>query len=249
MSRVDVSSVKEVLDGALEQPASERARFLARACAGDEPLRREVESLLEEEGPTGPWCEGPILPLLAGDGMFVGFQEDQRIGPYRIVRPLGEGGMGAVALAVRQDDFEKQVALKVVKPGRFSEEMTRRFENERQILAQLEHPNIARILDGGTTPDGFPYFVMEYVEGHPVDEYCDRQDLSIRGRLRLFLRICSALQLAHQNLVVHRDLKPSNILVTAEGAPKLLDFGIAKRLEAEPGTEVTHFAHRPMSLR
>ncbi len=247
MSQVDVRSVKEILDRTLEQPASERAGFLAKACAGDEPLRREVESLLEQEDATRPWCEGPILPLLARDGTFGGFQEGQRIGPYRVVDTLGEGGMGAVALAVRQDDFEKQVALKVVKPGRLSEEMTRRFENERQILAQLEHPNVARILDGGTTLDGFPYFVMEYVEGHPVDEYC--QDLSIRERLRLLLRICSALQLAHQNLVVHRDLKPSNILVTEEGVPKLLDFGIAKRLEAEPGTEVTRFEHRPMSLR
>ncbi len=249
MPQVDVRSVKEILDGALDLPAAERPEFLTMSCAGDELLRREVQSLLEQEDADQPWCEGPILPLLSRDGAFGGFQEDQRIGPYRIVRTLGEGGMGAVALAVRQDDFEKQVALKVVKPGRLSQEMTRRFETERQILAQLEHPNIARILDGGSTADGFPYFVMEYVEGRAIDEHCGRQDLSIRERLRLFLEVCSALQFAHQNLVVHRDLKPGNILVTSDGMPKLLDFGIAKQLEPQPGTEVTCLEQRPMSLR
>lgn len=249
MPPVDLRSVKDVLDRALELPASERASFVAEACCDDEPLRLEVESLLEQEDATQPWCEGPILQLLSREGSFEGFQKNQRIGAYRVVRTLGEGGMGAVALAVRQDDFKKRVALKVVKPDRISDEMTRRFENERQILAQLEHPNIARILDGGTTSDGFPYFVMEYVEGRPLDDYCEGQELSIRQRLRLFLKICTALQLAHQSLVVHRDLKPSNILITADGVPKLLDFGIAKRLKAEPGTEVTRFEHRPMSLR
>ncbi|MGZ3480026.1 MAG: tetratricopeptide repeat protein [Myxococcaceae bacterium] len=155
---------------------------------------------------------------------------ERRIGPYRLLKELGHGGMGTVFLAVRADEqFEKRVALKVVR-GSDSEEVIRFFRRERQILAGLEHPNIARLLDGGTTDDGLPYFVMEHVEGEPIDRYCDARKLSIPERLELFEGACSAVQYAHQSLVVHRDLKPGNILVTGEGIPKLLDFGIAKLL-------------------
>ncbi|RPH69668.1 MAG: serine/threonine protein kinase [Myxococcaceae bacterium] len=159
-----------------------------------------------------------------------GMDPDRRIGPYKLIRELGRGGMGTVWLAARADEqFEKRVALKVVRASD-SEQVLRYFRQERQILAGLEHPNIARLLDGGTTEDGLPYFVMEHVEGVPIDRYCDEHKLPVLERLRLFEAVCSAVQHAHRSLVVHRDLKPSNILVTGEGVPKLLDFGIAKLL-------------------
>ncbi len=152
----------------------------------------------------------------------------RRIGPYRVERLIARGGMGAVYLAVREDDFRKRVALKLVRPELQSVEILRRFAAERQILAGLEHPNIARLLDGGSTDDMMPFLVMEYVEGVPLDRYCDQHEVSLDQRLRLFRQVCSAVHFAHQNLVIHRDLKPGNILVTAAGEPKLLDFGIAK---------------------
>ncbi len=157
----------------------------------------------------------------------------RRFGPYRVERLLGEGGMSSVFLAQREGDYEQQVALKLVHPGPSSEEIVARLYNERQILARLQHPYIARLLDGGTTEDAVPYFVMEYVDGEHIDEYCEARKLSIRERLELFRKVCSAVQFAHQNLVVHRDLKPGNILITADGVPKLLDFGIAKILRPE----------------
>src|SRR6266446_8814788 len=142
--------------------------------------------------------------------------------------------MGAVYLAARADQaFQKEVAIKLIKRGQGSEDVIRRFRNERQILAGLSHPNITRLLDGGTTEDGLPYFVMEFIEGRPINEYCDQRRLSTNDRLLLFLKVCSAVQYAHQNLIVHRDLKPRNIMVTPEGEPKLLDFGIAKILNLE----------------
>ena len=164
--------------------------------------------------------------ILVGDGL-----EGTRIGPYRIDRELGRGGMGTVYLAVRGDDqFQKRVALKVLKRGMDTDAIVQRFRNERQILASLEHPYISGLLDGGTTPDGRPYFAMEYVDGKPIDEYCESHQLDIAARLDLFRKICAAVQHAHQNLVIHRDIKPANMLVTADGTPKLLDFGIAKLL-------------------
>ncbi len=255
MTPARLERVKEVLDGALKRETAARAGFVESACQEDSALRREVESLLAQEPVTAPLLERPLYSLRTAVGDASEDREPtgpsigQRIGPYQIVRMLGEGGMGTVALAVREDDFKKQAALKLVRPGMVSEEIVRRFHNERQILAQLEHPNIARILDGGTTGDGQPYFVMEYVEGEPIDEYCDRHQLPIRRRLELFCAVCSALHVAHQNLVVHRDLKPGNILVTAGGVPKLLDFGIAKQLTPEPGTQLTRLGQRPMTLR
>jgi serine/threonine protein kinase/tetratricopeptide (TPR) repeat protein len=162
-------------------------------------------------------------------------ERPERIGPYRLLQELGRGGMGVVYLAARADEqYEKRVALKLIKSGFDRDDVVRHFRRERQILASLEHPNIARFLDGGTTEDGLPYFVMEYVEGQRIDEYCDRRGLPTLERLKLFGPVCSALEYAHRNLIVHRDLKPGNILVGPDGVPKLLDFGIAKLLD--PGT-------------
>ena len=162
--------------------------------------------------------------------------EGARVGPYRIIREVGRGGMGTVYLAVRSDDeFQKRVALKVLRRGMDTDAIVQRFRNERQILASLEHPFISALLDGGTTPDGLPYFAMEFVDGRPIDEYCDSKQLETTARLELFRRICSAVQHAHQNLVIHCDIKPANVLVTADGTPKLLDFGIAKLLNPAGG--------------
>ncbi len=174
----------------------------------------------------------------------------RRIGPYRLERLLGRGGMGSVFLALRVDEFEKQVAIKLLRPGLSTTEVIQRFHHERQILANLDHPNIAKLLDGGTTEDGFPYFVMEYVEGEPLDRYCHRRGLSVRERLEMFRKVCSAVHLAHQNLIVHRDLKPGNILVGADGEPKLLDFGIAKPLDAASASapEMTSGGVQPMTV-
>ncbi len=232
--------VKEVLAGVRQLDPGERESFLAEACQGDQELRREVESLLGYEDVKIGILEGPIL-----------LRHSRRIGPYRIERKLGEGGMGTVALAVREDDFRKKVALKLLKREMLSEEVLSRFHLERQILASLDHPNIATIHDGGTTEDGLPYFAMEYVEGEPIDRYCDTRQLPIRQRLELFRQVCSAVQVAHQNLVVHRDIKPANILVTAEGVPKLLDFGIAKPLSSDFAPEglTTAPGSSPMTIK
>ncbi len=155
-----------------------------------------------------------------------------RIGPYKIAEPIGHGGMGVVYRAFRADDqYQKQVAIKLIRTGQDSAFVVSRFRNERQILASLDHPNIARLLDGGATENGIPYLVMELVEGLSIDAYCDNHKLPTTERLRLFQQVCSAVQYAHQRLIIHRDLKPSNMLVTAEGVPKLLDFGIAKVLD------------------
>ncbi|HTG33067.1 MAG TPA: serine/threonine-protein kinase [Thermoanaerobaculia bacterium] len=219
---------------ALERPAGEREAFLAAACQGDAELLRAVEELLaaDEESASATFLERPAGELLG----FVPELEG-RLGPYRLLRRLGDGGMGTVYLARREDEhYERDVAVKVIRSGLQSPEALHRFFAERQILARLEHPNIARLYDGGSTEDGRPYLVMELVEGVPVDEYCDAHQLSIDQRLDLFRQICAAVQYAHQNLLVHRDLKPANILVTAAGEPKLLDFGIAKRLEPGAST-------------
>lgn len=228
--------VKSTLAGALElDETHERAAFLERACAADADLRARVESLLAQ--PDDDFDLFAETMALAAEPSF----ESARLGAYELVRELGRGGMGTVWLARRADEqFDKLVAIKLLKRGTDTDEVLRRFQAERQILARLEHPNIARLLDGGTTPDGLPYLVMEYVVGARVTDYAFAQNLSVRERLELFLKVCSAVQFAHQNLVVHRDLKPANILVTAEGESKLLDFGIAKLLDtAEAAWEMT----------
>lgn len=240
---------KRLFHQGLELSASERQAFLERACNGDEELRRSVESLLAAHYNAGDFIVEPAL-VEAGvvgqaDGTRAALPEEtsfagRQIGHYRIVSELGRGGMGAVFLAVRADaEYDKKVAIKVVKRGMDTESIVRRFVMERQILANLEHPNIARFLDGGTTDDGLPYFVMEYVEGVPVTKYCDANELNTTERLQLFQKICAAVQHAHQNLIVHRDIKPGNILVTPDGTPKLLDFGVAKLLNPDWSNEAT----------
>ncbi|HYX22897.1 MAG TPA: serine/threonine-protein kinase [Thermoanaerobaculia bacterium] len=231
MDAVRWREVDRIFAGVLERPAAERAAFLDAACAGDPELRRELERLLVADERTGDFLARPAGELL---GMIPLGGDGGRVGPYRLLRRIGSGGMGAVYLARRDDEqYERLVAIKVLRWGLDSPEARHRFLAERQILARLEHPNVARLYDGGTTAEGRPYLVMELVEGLPVDRYCDERRLTVDQRLDLFRRICGAVQYAHQNLLVHRDLKPGNILVTAEGEPKLLDFGIAKRLEAE----------------
>lgn len=223
--------VNEVFHAALDEDPKNLNRFLEEACGTDRSLRDEVESLLEAH----QQAEGVIQTVAVEKAIESlveqeeQFSPQQIVGPYKIVREIGRGGMGSVYLAERADqEFEKKVALKVVKRGMDTAFVLRRFRNERQILANLDHPNIARLLDGGTTATGLPYFVMEYVEGRPIDAYCDSLKLTIQQRLILFRQVCAAVAYAHRNLVIHRDLKPSNILVPPDGVPKLLDFGIAK---------------------
>ncbi|GAC1401124.1 MAG: hypothetical protein NVSMB56_16250 [Pyrinomonadaceae bacterium] len=226
--------VKQIFEIAVACETGRRAAFVAEACRDDEELRGEVESLLahdEAEFIEESAFEVTARSLANNENKIV---ENRRIGAYKIIREINRGGMGAVYLAERADEqFKKQVAIKLIKRGLETKEISRRFRHERQILATLDHPNIARLIDGGTTEDGSPFFVMEYVEGVPIDEYCETHKLSVVERLKLFRMVCAAVQYAHQNLVIHRDLKPSNILVTKDGTPKLLDFGIAKLLNPE----------------
>lgn len=236
---------------AADLPSAEREAFLERSCNGDASLRSEVESLLKAESAgtssITAAIESEVTLLLDDDrSSLVG----TRLGPYRLLEPIGRGGMGSVYSAERDDEhYRKRVAIKVVKRGMDTDEVLARFRHERQILAGLEHPYIGRLLDGGTTPEGQPFFVMEYVQGEPIDAYCRRHALSLEARLRLFLRVCEAVSYAHRSLVIHRDLKPQNILVIAEGVPKLLDFGVAKLLAVgeTPGLTNTSFASAPLT--
>jgi non-specific serine/threonine protein kinase/serine/threonine-protein kinase len=236
--------LEELYHGALKQEEAQRSSFLESSCAGDQALRTEVESLLAYAQQTGEFVDKPaverVAEALAADGSLAASDpaEDPRIGTrisrYRIVAKLASGGMGDVFRAVRADEeYEKYVALKLISTGRHSSFFINRFKNERQILASLDHPNIAHLYDGGTTDDGMPYFVMELIDGQPIVAYCDQQRLSTTARLKLFLPVCAAVQYAHQHLIVHRDIKPDNILVTRDGAPKLMDFGIAKILDSD----------------
>jgi len=242
--------IEELFHSALECEPAHRSAFLDTACAADASLRQEVDSLLlsYEKGSfteTPAFAEGIRLLEENESHSMVG----RNIGPYKVICELGRGGMGAVYLASRADQaFEKQVAIKLIKRGLDTEDVIRRFRAERQILASLDHPNITRLLDGGTTDDGLPYFVMEYIQGEPIDKYCDARELTITDRLKLFQSVCAAVQYAHQNLVIHRDIKPGNIFVTAEGVPRLLDFGIAKLLAADPDASArTITLARPMT--
>jgi serine/threonine protein kinase len=232
--------IKSALSVALETDPAQMSSCLDSLCGDDPVLRLEVESLLALK-------DDPELAFLESAAVAIGMDEagvaksawiGRRVGPYEIVEEIGAGGMGEVYRAVRADDqFRKEVAIKLVRVGYDSDFIVARFRTERQVLAGLEHPNIARLLDGGTTNEGVPYFAMELIEGQPLYEYCDSRKLNTSDRLRLFLQICSAVQYAHQRLIVHRDLKPGNILVTADGTPKLLDFGIAKILNDTPAPE------------
>ncbi|MEN3335367.1 MAG: eukaryotic-like serine/threonine-protein kinase [Blastocatellia bacterium] len=245
--------IDEMFHAAVELSANERRNFLERACGGDALLRAEIDKLLdgydraENFIETPPWFDETLITLSESDeGPLAGL----RLGAYEVIREIGRGGMGTVYLAARADEeFRKQVAIKLVTAGFDHESIIQRFRNERQILAGLDHPNIARLLDGGTTETGAPYFVMEYIEGETIRAYCDSHRLTTNERLKLFRTVCAAVHFAHQNLVVHRDIKPGNILVTADGTAKLLDFGVAKLLSpmAQTGesTEATSRAMTP----
>jgi non-specific serine/threonine protein kinase/serine/threonine-protein kinase len=239
--------VGELLEKAIGLSGEARARYLDQACGGDSGLRHEVESLIAAHEQAGSRFlnEAPDAALaVAADGAPV--RAGRRIGPYLLTAQIGQGGMGEVFAAVRADgQYEKTVALKLVRGGYASAFVLERFRTERQILAGLDHPNIARLLDGGTSEEGIPYLVMELVEGTPIDAYCEARRLPVAERLALFRRVCDAVQYAHRRLVIHRDIKPGNILVTQEGMPKLLDFGIAKILDPSGSTEATVL--RPMT--
>lgn len=236
MTREQWSQIKEIFRGAIDLDPEKRTHFLKERCAGDGEMLRELQSLLESDDEASDFIEQPALASVSEilSTASRDFWNGQSIGQYRVEREIGRGGMGVVLLAVRADDqFNKRVAIKLLQRSLGSEPLLRRFRNERQILALLEHPNIARLLDGGVTDDGLPYFVMEYIEGEPLDKYCKHHALSLAERLKLFRTVCATVEYAHRNLIVHRDLKPSNILVTADGTPKLLDFGIAKLLDQQ----------------
>lgn len=224
-----------LFDEAVELPPAERDAYLRRACGDDDELREEVDALLSESD-ADPLESGVHEAMRSLDAL----PEGTRVGPYELVHELGRGGMGTVYLARRADEeFRKEVAVKLVRASLDAEYFLRRFRDERQILASLTHPNIAALIDGGTTGDGLPYFVMEYVEGRPIDVYCAEERLSLDGKVQLFLGVCAAVEHAHRSLIVHRDIKPSNILVTSTGVPKLLDFGLARLLSPDGGTERT----------
>ena len=244
---MDRGRLMEVLGETLDLPPAERSAFLNERCGDAPEILNEVKRLLALEGDTEGFLDRPARERSSQESP----QKIEQIGPYRVVETLDEGGMGIVYLAEREGDFEKKVAIKVLRSEMDSQAVVRRFQAERQILARLEHPAIARLLDGGSLDDGRPYLVMEYVEGTPVDDYCAQHALGLKQRLELFLEICSAVAYAHRNLIVHRDLKPDNILVSADGRPKLLDFGIAKLLDPADRLleDITATAARPMTLR
>jgi serine/threonine-protein kinase len=259
--------VDDVFRRVLDLPASERGAFVDRSCRDDRELRLTIEELLEATAKTDSFLDTPVEdlceipwqevfpgPALAGNVHAVpgaGAAPDRSgepVGPYRLVRRIGRGGMASVYLAERVDgQFEQQVAVKLLRRGTDTDDIVRRFLTERQILSSLAHPNIARLLDGGATDDGLPYLVMEYVEGTPIVAYCDERRLPIRERLRLFCDVARAVQHAHRSLVVHRDLKPSNILVDADDRVKLLDFGIARLLTSSAEAEATRTGLRALT--
>ena len=234
-------SVENILAEAVEIAPAERRAFIAQACGGNAELRAKVERLLASHDRAGSFLEHPAMVLdtvaLPANPVAVG----ARIGPYKLLEIIGEGGMGVVYLAEQQEPVRRQVAIKVIKPGMDSKQIVARFEAERQALALMDHPNIARVLEAGSIDTGHPYFVMELVRGIAITDYCDQARLTVRQRLDVFMQVCRAVQHAHTKGVIHRDLKPSNVLVTSDDGvpvPKIIDFGVAKALE-QPLTERT----------
>jgi eukaryotic-like serine/threonine-protein kinase len=248
---------RSIFLAALDRPdPAEQAAYLDQACAGDTGLRRRVEALLEAHHEPGDFFEPPAIgestaplgdedpddqpapsPINEGPG--------SRIGPYKLLQQIGEGGMGAVYMAEQEKPIRRKVALKIIKPGMDTRHIVARFEAERQALALMDHPNIARVLDAGTTDSGRPFFVMDLVRGIPITPYCDEAKLSPRERLELFVPVCQAIQHAHQKGIIHRDIKPSNVLVTlhdGKPVPKIIDFGVAKAIDQRL-TERTLFTH------
>ena len=237
MPLTDWSKIKQIFQQALDKPAAEREAFVRRACGDDAGLRQAVLDMLAADAAAGSFLETPeadFQAVLGGEPRDDDAYLNTQVGAYRLTEVIGKGGMGIVYLGVRDDsEFQREVAVKLIRSGMGSEALLRRFRHERQALAVLDHPNIGHLYDGGTTEEGVPYFIMEYVAGEPVTDYCDRLRLSIDDRLILFTKVCGAVAYAHRNLIVHRDLKPGNIYVTADGEPKLLDFGIATLLDPD----------------
>jgi serine/threonine-protein kinase len=230
----DWRRVEAIFHAAEALPREEQEHFLDQECGDDEALRREVASLLAWTTESADFTDLAVQPHRQMAAEITSRSPGETLGPYRVLEELGAGGMGSVFLAERADDqYRMQVAVKVIRPGLDTPDLVDRMRQERQILANLNHPYIAHLLDGGTTEDGAPFVVMEYVDGVPIDRYCDDHALSIRQRIALFLKVCDAAHYAHRNLIIHRDLKPSNLLVTTDGTPKLLDFGIAKVLNPD----------------
>ncbi|MGI8884741.1 MAG: protein kinase domain-containing protein [Pyrinomonadaceae bacterium] len=243
--------IEFVFQSALDLAPDKRELYLKEHCRSDAELCAEVEKLLADYESADSFIESPVwtdsrflnssAKKVISDSLDDGIHQSQtdfltgkKIGVYRLTKEIGRGGMGAVFLAERDDgEFSPKAAIKLIKRGMDSDFIVRRFRHERQILASFEHPFIARLLDGGTTAEGLPYFVMEYIEGDTLYNYCDKKKLDITERLKIFQKICSALQYAHEKQIIHRDIKPSNILVTRHDAPKLLDFGIAKVLDPD----------------
>jgi serine/threonine protein kinase len=226
---------REIFDAALAiADAAGRSAYLAEVCAADQGLRRHVEGLLEMHRQLGSFLEAPAAcPVATVDAPALVERPGAVIGPYKLLERLGEGGMGLVYVAEQQQPLRRKVALKVIKPGMDSRQVIARFEAERQALALMDHANIAKVYDGGTTAEGRPYFVMELVKGTPMTAYCDQHRLPNRRRLELFLDVCSAVQHAHTKGIIHRDLKPSNVLVSHHDVTpvvKVIDFGVAKAI-------------------
>jgi tRNA A-37 threonylcarbamoyl transferase component Bud32 len=246
LTTAQLGKLRKIFDAATEQDPQNRGAFLDTACEGDKALRREVEGLLAAHGSESSWLDQPLLFSEPGSW------EGRAVGPYRLVRQLGSGGMATVYLAERSiGNVRQQVALKVIRPSFVADtQMMRRFEHEREILASLDHPNIARLRDIGSTEQDIPYLVMDYVDGDRIDQYCERHKLGIPEKLALFSRTCEAIQYAHSKGVIHRDLKPSNILITSDGSVKLLDFGIAKVLRQadQTGTLLTQSGASLMTI-
>jgi serine/threonine-protein kinase len=246
MNARELEKMQSIFDAALERPTSDRDAFVDSACAGDDELRDSVRRLLRagkdvgERGLVESAVRAATLSF-AGPGDHSGRSLDR----YRLLREIGHGGMGTVWLAERADDaYRGHVAIKLVRGGFATPELSRRFRDERQILADLRHPHVAALLDGGEAPDGTPYLVMEYIDGEAITTWAAQRGLSLLERLRLFRLVCDAVQHAHGSLVVHRDIKPSNILVSADGSPKLLDFGIAKLIDSDSQAETTAVERR-----
>ena len=232
--------LEEIFSAARELPEPERAAFLEQACGGHAEMRRQADSLLVAHGQAGQFLQPTVALSLPNAPVE---KHGDRIGRYKLLEQIGEGGFGVVWMAEQEEPVRRRVALKIIKLGMDTKEVVARFEAERQALAMMDHPNIARVFDGGATGTGRPYFVMELVKGVPITEYCDANILSTEERLELFMQVCHAVQHAHQKGVIHRDLKPSNILVTVQDAkpvPKVIDFGVAKATEARL-TEKTLF--------
>ena len=222
----------ELFKRTLDCPGEQRSAFLKEACGEDLELRCEVEALLKFNEDGDQFLEEPVLEIALESFLQTSLRPDQRIGDYKVVSHIGSGGMGEVYLA-HDGKLNRQVALKLVRFGTGGEETARHFQREAQILASLNHLNIAQLYGAEIIPDGFSFLIMEYVEGVRIDKYCDNNHLSVRDRLEMFRRVCGAVHYAHQRLIIHRDIKPANILITKEGEPKLLDFGIAKLLDPE----------------